>query len=65
MKAGNSKEQIMLGDYPKALTHAIMNTLSTNNDLSSRLLSNNDLMNKFARSILDVFIENLKQSRNL
>lgn len=64
MKAGNSKEQIMLGDYPKALTHAIMNTLTTNNDLSSRLLSNNRLMDKFARSILEVFIENLKQTGN-
>ncbi|TGM95488.1 type I restriction endonuclease subunit R [Leptospira dzoumogneensis] len=64
MKAGNSKEQIMLGDYPKALTHAIMNTLTTNNDLSSRLLSNNLLMDKFARSILEVFIENLKQTGN-
>ncbi|WP_017854414.1 hypothetical protein [Leptospira interrogans] len=64
MKAGNSNEQIMLSDYPKALTNAIMYTLSTNTDISSRLLSNERLMEKFARSILNVFIEKLKYIEN-
>lgn len=64
MKAGNSNEQIMLNDYPKALTNAIMHTLSTNTDISSRLLSNERLMEKFARSILNVFIEKLKYIKN-
>ncbi|ASV06589.1 hypothetical protein ACO2J1_17735 [Leptospira interrogans] len=65
MKAGNSNEQIMLGDYPKkALTNVIMHTLSTNTDISSRLLSNERLMEKFARSMLNVFIEKLKYIEN-
>ncbi|WP_061241299.1 hypothetical protein [Leptospira interrogans] len=64
MKAGNSNEQIMLSDYLKALTNAIMHTLSTNTDISSRLLSNERLMEKFARSILNVFIEKLKYIEN-
>lgn len=61
MKAGNSKEQIMLGDYPRALEEAIMKTLETNNELSSKLLSNQKFMDQFARSMLNVFMQNLKQ----
>lgn len=59
MKAGNTKEQIMLGDYPKVLSDAILQTTNTNQDLSGKLLSNPNFMDQFARSMLKVFMEKL------
>ncbi|MCW7472606.1 DEAD/DEAH box helicase family protein [Leptospira levettii] len=59
MKAGNSIEQIMLGDYPKALTEAIMNTMNSNKDISAKLLNDEKFLNKFAKIMLNIFIQNL------
>ncbi|MCW7494648.1 hypothetical protein ND861_07065 [Leptospira sp. 2 VSF19] len=59
MKAGNSIEQIMLGDYPKALTEAIMNTMNSNKDISAKLLNDERFLNKFAKIMLNIFIQNL------
>ncbi|WP_243401511.1 hypothetical protein [Leptospira levettii] len=61
MKAGNSVDQIMLGDYPKALTDAIMNTMNTYKDISAKLLNNEALLDKFARIWLESFISNLNK----
>ncbi|TGN14002.1 type I restriction endonuclease subunit R [Leptospira ilyithenensis] len=61
MKAGNSKDQIMLGDYPKALSEAIMNTINTNKDISAKLLNDEAIYDKFARAMLNVFMQNLNK----
>jgi type I restriction enzyme, R subunit len=57
MKAGNSTEQIMMGDFPKAFANAIMNTMNTHKDISSKLLNDDTFLDKFARSMLKVFIQ--------
>lgn len=61
MKAGNSKEQIMLGDYPKALSEAIMNTINTNKDISSKLLNDEAFLDKFARAMLNVLFQKVNE----
>ncbi|MGJ4733675.1 hypothetical protein [Leptospira levettii] len=61
MRAGNSVEQIMLGDYPRALTEAIMNTMNSNKDISAKLLNDDAFLNRFAKIMLNIFIQNLNK----
>lgn len=60
LKAGNSPDQMMMGDFPKVLNDAILETHQTNSDLASRLLKDQRLLDAFARSMLNVFLDELK-----
>ncbi len=60
-KAGNTKEQIMLGDFPKVLSYAILNTINTNNEISKNLLQKPDIMEQFTKSMLNILLVNLNK----
>lgn len=60
LRAGNTKEQIMLGDFPQVLNDAILNTINTNNDISSNLLQKPEIMEQFAKSMLNLLLAGLK-----
>jgi len=60
MKAGNTVDQIMLGDYPKVLSDAVLGTINTHQNISSNLLGDEKRMEQFARVMLRVFMDNSK-----
>ena len=50
----NSKEQAMLGDFPVAVTDAIIGTMDAHNTLATQALSEDKIQKGFAKLILDV-----------
>jgi type I restriction enzyme R subunit len=56
IQAGNTEEQIMMGDYPKVFSEAVMGTINTHKNLAASLLGDDKKMAEFARLMLKVFI---------
>lgn len=56
IQAGNTEEQIMLGDYPKVFSEAVMGTLNTHKNIAASLLADDKKMAEFARLMLKAFI---------
>lgn len=52
----NTREQIMIGDYPDAVQDAVMDSLHNHNDLASQLLQNPTISKEFARLLLEVIL---------
>jgi type I restriction enzyme R subunit len=56
----NSKEQAMLGDFPVAVTDAIIGTMDAHNTLATQALSEDKIQQGFAKLILDVIYKEIK-----
>ncbi len=56
----NSKEQAMLGDFPVAVTDAIIGTMDAHNTLATQALSEDKIQQGFAQLILDVIYKEIK-----
>lgn len=52
----NSREQVMLGDYPEAVRDAIMESLDNQKGMAGELLRNSDLRRQFAALLLDAIL---------
>ncbi|RUM65129.1 MAG: type I restriction endonuclease subunit R, partial [Sulfurimonas sp.] len=55
----NSKEQVMLGDFPVAVTDAIVDTMDAHNTLATQALSEDKIQQGFAKLILDVIYKEI------
>ncbi len=59
----NTRDQIMLGDYPDALRDAIMDSVDSHNGMAGRLLRDPELRREFALLLLNaIFQERSGQS---
>lgn len=56
IRAGNTEEQIMMGDYPKVFGDAVLGTINTHKNLATSLLADENKMNNFARLMLRLFM---------
>jgi len=52
----------MLGDYPRVVQDAVMDSLEVHNGLSEQILRDEKLAAKFANILLDVIIAERSQS---
>lgn len=58
----NSKEQAMLGDFPSAVTDAIIGTMDAHNTLATQALSEDKIQKGFAKLILDVIYKDMRNN---
>jgi len=55
----NSKKQAMLGDFPTAMTDAIIGSMGAHNDMATQVLTENKVKDGFARLLLDMIYRDL------
>ncbi|WP_313471745.1 hypothetical protein, partial [Atlantibacter hermannii] len=52
--ANNTREQAMLGDFPKAIDDAVMDSNDAHQEMMMQYLSNPELAKGFARVVFDM-----------
>lgn len=57
----NSKEQAMLGDFPVALTEAVVLSLDAHKSMATQVLSTEQIKEGFARLVLDMIYRDIQQ----
>lgn len=57
----NSKEQAMLGDFPVALTEAVVLSLDAHKSMATQVLSTEQIKEGFARLVLDMIYRDLQR----
>ena len=58
----NSRKQVMIGDFPDAVTNAVAESLGAHESMATQILSNEKTMKNFAELLLDLFDEQKKRS---
>jgi type I restriction enzyme R subunit len=56
----NTKEQAMLGDFPVALTDAIMESMDAHQSMAKQLLGQDEVRKRFSRLVLDMLYKELE-----
>ncbi|QUG77240.1 hypothetical protein GKQ23_20570 [Erwinia sp. E602] len=51
--ANNTREQAMLGDFPKAIDDAVMDSNDAHQDIMAQYLNNPEIARGFARVVFD------------
>lgn len=60
--ANNSRKQVMIGDFPDAVTNAVAESLGAHESMATQILSDKKTMKNFAELLLDLFEEQQKRS---
>ncbi len=50
----NTREQVMIGDFPSAMTEAVIESLGVHEDMAKQVLGNDNVQKRFARLLLDM-----------
>ena len=58
-KKNNSKKQAMMGDFPGAMTDAIIGSMSAHQDMAKQVLTEDKVKDGFARLLLDMIYKDM------
>lgn len=58
----NSRDQVLLGDFPQAVQDAVMESMGAHNDIASQYLRDDDVARRFMEVILDLILYEQKKS---
>ena len=58
----NSKKQAMMGDFPTAMTDAIIGSMSAHEDMAKQVLVEDKVRDGFARLLLDMMYKDLESA---
>ncbi len=50
----NTREQVMIGDFPSAMTEAVIDSLGVHEDMAKQILGDDKVQKRFARLLLDM-----------
>jgi type I restriction enzyme R subunit len=55
----NSKEQAMMGDFPTAMTDAIIDSMDAHQSMAKQVFENEKVREGFARIVLDMIYQDM------